>query len=70
MLLLVMLKAILTLQIMESQRTLIKMIIQCLIGMIPFLTIMTLSVISFAIVNYSIDRVENVHEGIAVNILN
>ena len=32
------------------------MLLQCLIGMIPFLTIMFLSVLTFALVNLSLDR--------------
>lgn len=59
MLFLLNLKAILTLQIFEAQRTLIKMIVQCIYGMIPFLVIVSLSVLTFAIVNLSVDRVEN-----------
>lgn len=34
------------------------MIIQCMIAMIPFLSIVALTVFSFALVNYSIDKKE------------
>lgn len=54
MILLICLKAILTLQIFESQRTLIKMIIQCIVGMIPFLTLVTLFVATFAMVHLNL----------------
>lgn len=56
MILLILLKGILSFKIFEAQRTLIQMLLQCLIGMIPFLTIMFLSVLTFALVNLSLDR--------------
>lgn len=59
MILMICLKAILTLQIFESQRTLIKMIVQCIIGMIPFLTLVTLFVLTFAMVLLTIEREQN-----------
>lgn len=69
MILLIMMKAILTLQIYESQRTLIKMVVQCIIGMIPFLTLLLLIVFTFAIVNFTLDRRDNDDPNIIVNLL-
>lgn len=56
MILLVQLKAVLTLKIFKAQRNLIQMILQCMIAMIPFLSIVALTVFSFALVNFSIAR--------------
>lgn len=59
MILLVLLKAVLTLKVFKAQRTLIQMILQCMIAMIPFLTIVGLTVFTFALVNFSIDKDSN-----------
>lgn len=72
MILLIMLKAVLTLSIFQSQRTLIQMIKECLVGMIPFLIVVALTVFSFALVNYSLDKEEGLHKdkGLFVNLAN
>ena len=58
MILLILLRAILTLQIIESFRTLIKMITQSIARMIPFLIVVALFVFTFAIAQLSVDRDE------------
>lgn len=71
MILLIMLKAVLTLRISQAQRTLIQMIIECIKGMIPFLIVVTASVFSFALVNYSLDKEEDVQpRGLFINLGN
>lgn len=70
MILMVMLKAVLTLRISQAQRTLIQMIIECIIGMVPFLIIVAISVFSFALVNYSLDKEEGIDEGLFENLGN
>lgn len=44
------------------------MIIECINGMGPFLTIMTFSVFSFALVNYSIEKDEGSKKGLLTNL--
>lgn len=68
MIFLIYIKAILTLRIFEAQRTLIQMILECLSGMIPFLSIVAFAVFSFALVKYSLDKEEGRETSFLMNL--
>lgn len=68
MILLILFKAVLTLKIFKAQRTLIQMILECINGMIPFLTIVSLSVFSFALTKYSLDKEDENNKGFGSNL--